>query len=585
MAQILEIFLLPPLAIARVGGSPTPLEAFDWATDFDIHGGHCTVIEPATTFEVLPDATIRPYVPREIRFRDGDLLRPVAPFVELWARVQRVADDGTVHVVEQAVNQSLLTELGATMASIHVTVTVANRKAERRTTDPACGYTARVELGGDDHEPKELLGYSPYGPGTTPLVTRERPIPLGRVQMIQPSPRRVLGVDLSAVRLRFTPPLGEVYGPPTAVSAMASTAPPGPPQTQLIGRLHELVKPSNRILNEGTPWSSYQWNGPQQVDPQPSDSYDGAHVSTIVSWGVVDDTSDGLIEAQLVAGGQRYTAVSRVFSSCPDFSPDRRTFLSFADDLSDRDDAPAIVSADELAAAESEVGDLFRRVFETMSGINLDAARWFAINENLGAPSQPEIPGWPKVDDRTMTGEDLPYADNIPDLLDAQAISDVSAGVQHDQLPYTMAARFVHAELTDLDTLLAFFRTDPERVERLLRPPFGRFWQLPTEVTPEPTLEFRDPRQVRDTMQDMRMPPYMRDSDENPLSLTWNQYSLVMDLVRFLAEHPNGTPNGEPSGPSRRAVTSLVDRLGVSRTTDVNQADSVTDQPRQEGHG
>jgi hypothetical protein len=564
MARLLEVFLLPPLAIARVGGSDTPLEAFEWVSDHDPHGGHSTIIKPSTTLDVLPDGTLRPYVPRQIRFRDGDLLRPVAPFVELWGRVQRVSSDGSTTVTEEPINQSLLAELGATMGSIHFTVTMANRKAERRTTSQECGFTARVEMRGDDYRPKELLGFSPHTPGTIPLVARERPIPLGRVQVIQPLARKAMGVDLSAVRLRFTPPRGQVYGPPTAITAMASTVPPGPPQTRLVGRLHEIVKPENRILNEGTPWSTYVWNGPEQVDPQPSDSYDGAHDGTFVSWGVVDDTSDGVIEAQLVAGSQRFTAFSRLFSSCPDYAPDRRHFVSFADDLSDRDEPIVTVGGADLPAAEHEVGDLFCRVFETMSGINLDAARWFAINENLSAPSLPELPGWPHLDDRTMTGEDRPFADNIPDLLDADVISDTSLSVVHDRVPYTLAARAVHTPLTDLDTLLAFLQTDRERVERLLRPPFGRFWQLPEEPTPEPSLEFRDPRQLRDTMQDMRMPPYMRDSDENPLSLTWNQYRLVMDLVEHL--HTSGAEDAMSVGPGRRNVEQLTTRLTDTET-------------------
>jgi hypothetical protein len=564
MARLLDVFLLPPLAIARVGGSDTPLEAFEWVSDHDPHGGHSTIIKPSTTLDVLPDGTLRPYVPRQIRFRDGDLLRPVAPFVELWGRVQRLSSDGQTTVTEEPINQTLLSELGATMGSIHFTVTVANRKAERRTTSQECGFTARVEMRGDDHSPKELLGFSPHTPGTIPLVARERPIPLGRVQVIQPLARKAMGVDLSAVRLRFTPPRGEVYGPPTAITAMASTVPPGPPQTRLVGRLHEIVKPENRILNEGTPWSTYVWNGPEQVDPQPSDSYDGAHDGTFVSWGVVDDTSDGVIEAQLVAGSQRFTAFSRLFSSCPDYAPDRRHFVSLADDLSDRDEPIVTVGGADLPAAEHEVGDLFRRVFETMSGINLDAARWFAINENLSAPSQPELPGWPHLDDRTMTGEDRPFADNIPDLLDADVISDTSLSVAHDRVPYTLAARAVHTPLTDLDTLLAFLQTDRDRVERLLRPPFGRFWQLPEEPTPEPSLEFRDPRQLRDTMQDMRMPPYMRDSDENPLSLTWNQYRLIMDLLEHL--HTSGAEGAPSVGPGRRAVEQLTTRLTDNET-------------------
>ena len=55
-----------------------------------------------------------------------------------------------------------------------------------------------------------------------------------------------------------------------------------------------------------------------QQDPLPSDSYDGANVGDNLSWGVVDDSCDGIIEAQVAIGGVRYVAMARVLSSCPD---------------------------------------------------------------------------------------------------------------------------------------------------------------------------------------------------------------------------------------------------------------------------
>src|SRR5712671_3744260 len=85
MSDVVQgIFFLPPLAIARIGGSKTPLENFTWASDPNIYGEHRTVIKPATSLEVLPDGSLRPYLPGAIQFRDQGLLRPVAPFFEFW---------------------------------------------------------------------------------------------------------------------------------------------------------------------------------------------------------------------------------------------------------------------------------------------------------------------------------------------------------------------------------------------------------------------------------------------------------------------------------------------------------------------
>ena len=72
-------------------------------------------------------------------------------------------------------------------------------------------------------------------------------------------------------------------------------------------------------------------------DPQPQDGYDGATVGNHQSWGCIDDSSDGLIQATLVAGDQVYRAVARFFVGPPDFAPDRRPVYSIADDLSDRE--------------------------------------------------------------------------------------------------------------------------------------------------------------------------------------------------------------------------------------------------------
>src|SRR5215472_15731517 len=87
--SILELRILPPLAIARLGSSPEPLENYDL----------CVVdplcyrrIEPAETLLVDPagGAVVEAYKPREIRFRDeAGRIRPVAPFFEVYARTSQ----------------------------------------------------------------------------------------------------------------------------------------------------------------------------------------------------------------------------------------------------------------------------------------------------------------------------------------------------------------------------------------------------------------------------------------------------------------------------------------------------------------
>jgi hypothetical protein len=516
---ITEIYFLPPLAIARLGGSDTPLDCFVWNTDKSIHGGDRTVIEPAVSLRVMSDGSARPFVPNVIQFRDGELLRPVAPFFELWAKL----DDGSCQRLTEKLMQA--EDPNASLQSVEYRITVANRKAQRRTLSAACAYIAREVVSGDDHQRKPLLAYSPHVAGEEPLVSAENKIPLGHFQVIRPINRQAMGVDLSALRVRFTPGTGEVYGPPTAITGPASPLPPGQaldPVT-LGGRLYEIVKPENRILSPNTKWSQYIMDRKDQQDPQPSDSYDGANVGDSRSWGVVDDTCDGIIEAQVAIGGIRYVATARVLSSCPDFAPDRRPLNSFADDLADRDMAPVEMGTDEeKEQALEEIADLFQRAFETASLINLDANRYRGLNENL--PSASKTP--PRIDFGSMTNQDKPYADLTATFF-AKSI-ETSGGPQ--SLEFADLADFRHEELCDIEVLLDFFQAQPKHVEKLIRPPFGRFKQLPRRAG-APNTKFRDPRVSRDQLHDMRMPPYMRDSDALPLSITRRQYDLLMELL------------------------------------------------------
>jgi hypothetical protein len=516
---IKEIYFLPPLAIARLGGSDTPLDCFVWDTDKSIHGGNRTVIKPAVSLRVMADGSVRPFVPNVIQFRDGADLRPVAPFFELWAKVDGKPSDVPV-------NLKLLEDENASLDSVEYKITVANRKAQRRTGSATCAYIARVTAHGDDHERKRLLAFSPRSPQQESLVLAEHPIPLGRFQVIRPINRRAMGVDLSALRVRFTPATGEVYGPRTTTTGPASPLPPGQAldRVTLGGRLYEIVKPENRILSPYTKWSEYSMDADYQEDPRPSDSYDGANVGDNRSWGVVDDSCDGIIEAQVVISGKRFVATTRVLSSCPDFAPDRRPLNSLADDLADRDKEPIEVDSDpKLYQTLDEIADLFERAFETASLINLDANRYRGLNENLGSAPDAQFPDPPHIGFESMTAKDRPFADLTADL---------SPELGNDVLRYTDVADFRHEELSDVEALLDFFQEEPEHIEKLVRPPFGRFSQLPERASANPAPSFRDPRVLRDQLHDMRMPPYLRDSDSQPLSITWHQYDALMKLLK-----------------------------------------------------
>jgi hypothetical protein len=101
-------------------------------------------------------------------------------------------------------------------------------------------------------------------------------------------------------------------------------------------------------------------------------------------------------------------------------------------------------------------------------------------------------------------------------------------------------AHFRHGELCDVETLIDFLQQHADQVKRLIRPPFGRFEQLAGRRGANS--DFRDPRVERDQQHDMRMPPYMRDCDALPLSLTVRQYDALMKLVKIPAAKGVGSP-------------------------------------------
>jgi hypothetical protein len=193
---------------------------------------------------------------------------------------------------------------------------------------------------------------------------------------------------------------------------------------------------------------------------------------------------------------------------------------------------------------EAEVADLFQRVSETVSLVNLDATRANGLADNAGQVNT--VPHTPLTDQGSMTAKDKPYVDQIPILL--------AAAEPNAHLPYSDAAKSVHDPLADVEVLVDFLRTHAEHVRILLRPPWGRFGDLKPNPGAQPNPDFRDPRVVRDTLHDMRMPPYMRDSDANPLSLTRRQYDEILRLVNDL--QPPAPPAADKSlravpGPSR----------------------------------
>ena len=105
------------------------------------------------------------------------------------------------------------------------------------------------------------------------------------------------------------------------------------------------------------------------------------------------------------------------------------------------------------------------------------------------------------------------------------------------RLPHSALGRAAHIELTALPVLLDFLKNNAERVRRLIRPPYALVRESEPSA-PRQESGFRRPWDPDARVHDMRMPPYMRDSDASPLSLTRRQYLQLMSLVDQLAGPP-----------------------------------------------
>ena len=129
--MIKELRLLPPLAIGRLGSADAPLAAYELVVPEDDPLGFRR-IEPRETLEVDPQsgAITSAAAPDAVAFRDaGGAVRPVAPFVELFAILDGAEDDLV------PVTPALLNAAGYRLDSLQWEVAVANNKAWRRTGD------------------------------------------------------------------------------------------------------------------------------------------------------------------------------------------------------------------------------------------------------------------------------------------------------------------------------------------------------------------------------------------------------------------------------------------------------------------
>ena len=498
-----SIFIDPPIAIARVGGSTSPQDAYDWVQSLDPRADGETSIAPAWSLDVTADGSIQPRMPTAVTFRDdAALIRPVCPFFEVWALV---GEPGSAPETwrETPLTTALLAQHGTDESALTIRVNAQNLKAARRTRNPNHGFGTRppVEVRGNDHAAKVLFGISPAD-AQPPMIPAGRSIPLGSVQVLRTRPNQpgeaFSGkVNLEVIRLRFTPGRGRFFGPPQA--AQATTQQPFP-----------AVIAANAFLDPDAGW----FGARTQPFVVPGDTYDVRNraQTTGASLGVVDDTCEARIEVLLALPGSSrpLRALANAFCGPPDFGPDRRPFLSAADELNDRSaDAAARSTAMTRTQRDAWVEDLFERVYETVSLLNIDFYRALRGIEQLSPDRLRPTPIAEGLSDprRAMGGRDALRNE----LFTVDAVSD------NQPLPLSEHARSRHRVLSDLQELRKFLAQSPGRLQALVRGPF----------------EVEAQEDGNNTT--MRMPPFMRQSNALPLTLAAWQYQLLIEWVAAAA--------------------------------------------------
>ena len=352
---ISELRILPPLAIGRLGSSAEPLENYELQVHDPLERRQ---IKPAESLRVDPktgeisDAYL-PHAP--VRFRDGAQIRPVAPFLEVFAVT---ADDGLVPLTT-----AMLANEGLTPADVKWTVTVGNIKAFRRTKDLDDRVFASVET--NDHDAHALDGEcGNFLPGAL--------LPLGSVRYIRPN------ADFPEIRLRFTPAAGLVYGANAErITGDGVNGPETERDPVLDGRI---------IYDENKgKWRGY-FDAGTPGDTNPGSIYagyqndDGAQVS----WGYLDDECDGIVSVELKSADRTLTAFARIGAGPPAFAPDALPIRTVADELEQALLGP---EADEDDATQAAVEDIMRRAFETVRLLNTAVMNGNPVDGRLATAS------------------------------------------------------------------------------------------------------------------------------------------------------------------------------------------------------
>ena len=514
--HLTRIWLTPPLAIARLGSSPTPCAAFSWGpNDLTPDGTGTTTLTIVDTLDLDDAGNVTRSRPDRIIFRDDHGIRPVCPYFELhgtWI-------DGAKET-SGPITTAVLKRLGLAPRDLTWDIKFANLKSYDYTFEPGDRIEAVLKLNGDDTKRHTVAGRSPKN-AKQPLVPKGEFVPMGAVQIANPSD------EFPEIRLRYYAPAGHTYGPKNLATRIKKG------NFSIDGNLEwrKFHLPYERlILNPKSKWATYVLER-SKLGPFPGTDLRHAPWNMFATLlvgpdegsaenyalGLVDDTGDGVITCTLNVHRRPLTAFARFVVGPPDYAPANRTPVSLADTLSDRADRAGPRSGtwtmDELREL---VLDIFERAFETSSLSNKDYQNIRCHDENMGRLL--DMGGTSPFDADDVEAMLWP---NILKTYDALTRGKVDPKVDPHEL--AAAGERKHRRYAALEYLEDRFRENPDLFHQWIRRP----------LDPNP-------------FYDRRMPALMKGPDSRPFHLTRRQWEIVRLWVRRLRETTPGR-SGPPS--------------------------------------
>lgn len=387
--KIKALRILPPLAIGRLGSATEPLVNYEIVEDpqhpLDFHRirGSRTFVVNQATGEVVGD-----FLPETVSFKEvrtegaqrSEHIRPVAPFLEVWALVEP----------EQWVplTRELLQADGLTPADVKWQVSVANRKVARRTANAHDAVTAQTPAFAT-HDVQRLTGHCPN------FITPQAAIDFGSVQYIQPTAKH------PEIRLRFTPAQGLIYGPKLTAEETkrvygkdlkhevwhpsADRAIYDPKKGWYLFETFKPVKPTARKTPKAKGVELERLQARETLPPSlysivpPGPCWLNDNVA--VSRGYFDDTCDGVVEVSLArAKAAPLTAVARICSGPPAVIPDTVFLRTLADDLDQVIFGPWVPPTESEEETRKRALDIVRRAFDTVRFLNVAVMNGNPVN-------------------------------------------------------------------------------------------------------------------------------------------------------------------------------------------------------------